>query len=389
MTEQAFNLNEILKKAFPGIQAKEIQHIVNSGEVHTYPPEAVLCREDQLEMLFYILLEGEVCVTKKINAGETRVLHHLQAGDFFGEMAIIQNSSRSATVTTTQTCTVLEIGKEAFNALMTGCASIPVAMVREVTRRLRENDQMAVDDLRIKAREIANAYQSLAEQDYARREFLSTIVHELRTPLMASTGFLQVIRLGILQGEALNTALDTVARNLQDIMSLVNDILFLQEMDLILPEFQPVDLGTVVMNAIDKQRNQAENSKINLTLHISPGLPTVIADAKSLERAINAILDNAIKFSPNGGNVRIEVDHNRQNIWVSFEDEGVGISSSAIPHIFDRFYHTDEIDGHTFRGAGLGLSIARQVIEQHHGEIQVESEVNKGSKFSVLLPLDK
>ena len=136
---------------------------------------------------------------------------------------------------TTENTTVLEIYKEDFTRLVERSSIVSLAMAREVSRRLTQNDTMAIEDLRLKAKELAEAYQQLTEQEYARSEFLSTIAHELRTPLTTTNGFLQIIRMGMLQGEALNSALDLMARNLDDITKLTNDILFMQEMELTFP----------------------------------------------------------------------------------------------------------------------------------------------------------
>jgi signal transduction histidine kinase len=95
----------------------------------------------------------------------------------------------------------------------------------------------------------------------------------------------------------------------------------------------------------------------------------------------------AIKFSPDGGTVFVEVNYNSSWVWVRVEDHGVGIPSEAIPRIFDRYYRLDEVGGHLFRGVGLGLSIARKVIEEHGGRISVDSTLRKGSVFTVYLPL--
>jgi len=302
-------------------------------------------------------------------------------------MAIIHNSPRAATVTTVLPTTTLVIQKEAFSRLLETNSSLSLAMIREVSRRLRENDEMAIEDLRLKAKELAEAYQQLAELDFARRQFLTTIAHELRTPLMAASGYMQVILSGKLQGETLSSALNTVGRNLQDIITLVNDILFLQEMDLILPEFQPADIGDVIAIVVEQQRAQAERNRVDLKLVVPSDLPPVNADSKSLVRAFAAILNNAIKFSPDGGEVLIEISHDHRWMHIMFQDHGVGIPLEALPKIFDRFFHLDNIGGRLFRGIGLGLSIARQVIEQHQGSIEVQSEPGKGSIFTVHLPL--
>jgi signal transduction histidine kinase len=258
-----------------------------------------------------------------------------------------------------------------------------LAIVREVSRRLRENDEMAIGDLRLKARELAQAYQQLAELEFARREFLTSIAHELRTPLMSANGFMQVIRLGMLEGDTLKAALEAIERSLQEITTLSNDILFLQEMDLILPEFKPVDLGVLLPEVITRQEAHARQNKVVIKLEIAADLPTMPGDSQSLGRAFSAILDNAIKFSPNGGEVKVQVGYDTGVIWIRITDHGVGIPAEVLPRIFDRFFHIDSMGAYLFRGLGLGLSIARQVIEQHNGRIEVQSTPWKGSAFTV------
>ena len=376
---------QVLQRAFPGIPTDEAETMISSGKVHSYPPNTVLCREGAVENTFYIILEGEVQVTKLINELETRFLKHLKEGDFFGEMALIHNAPRAATVVTTVPSTILEINKDSFSKLLEQSSSMSLAMVREVSRRLRENDEMAIGDLRLKARELAGAYQQLAEQEFARREFLTTIAHELRTPLTAASGFLQLVRMGVLEGQTLTNAMDAIARNVQDIISLTNDILFLQEMDLILPAFQSTDVAAIVVKLVEQMRPRAVHNAVSLKYDIAPDLPQVNGDAKSLERAIAAILDNAIKFSPDGGDVMVNVGFDANQMCVRVEDHGVGIATDVMPCIFDRFFHVDHVGDYLFRGLGLGLSVARQVIEQHDGKILIESELGKGSTFTILL----
>lgn len=378
---------KILRCAFPGIRQEEAQEMVSVGRVREYPAGTILCREGAVEETFYIILDGDVEVTKEMTNLEQKLMKHLGSGDFFGEMALIHNAPRAATVATVGPVSVLEIRKPDFTKLLERSTTVSLAMVREVSQRLKRNDAMAIEELRLKARELAEAYQQLAEMDYARREFLTTIAHELRTPLTAASGFVQVARMGMLQGDALQAALDTVANNLQSIITLTNDILFLQEMDLILPGFQVIDLGTVVTAAVDQQRARADRSQVGLKLNIAPNMPKFSAEPKSLERAIMAILDNAIKFSPDGGDVLVDVGREDGQVWIRVRDQGVGIPPEAMPRIFDRFFRLDEVKGHLFRGAGLGLSIARQVIEQHQGKIEVESTLDEGSTFTVWLPV--
>jgi signal transduction histidine kinase len=175
-------------------------------------------------------------------------------------------------------------------------SSVAMAMVSEISNRLRPTTNWLSMTCAC-ASELAEAYQKLAEQELARREFLTNVAHELRTPLMVANGYLQMLQKGIMSGDQLTTGIETVARNVQQISALVNDILFLQEMDLVLPDFQAVNMNEVAQLVVDRYIPKAIERNIKLRLVTSPILPPISGDAKSLERALMALVDNAIKYS--------------------------------------------------------------------------------------------
>jgi len=376
---------EIIPHAFPGISQLEIDELLSRAEMKNYTQGTILCQEGNEESTFYILLDGKVDVTKMINNSEQRYLKSLAAGDFFGEMGLIHNAPRAATVLAASPVTVLEIDKENFDRVLQRSSSVSMAMVREISSRLRENDEMAVEDLRIRASELARAYQKLAEQELARREFLKNVAHELRTPLMAAGGFLQLMQKGLITPEKMVGALETVTRNVQQITTLVNDIMFLQEMDLILPKFQAVDMVPIAHEVAEKGQEKAAVNLLTIQVNVQPNLPNVSGDPKSLERALTALVDNAVKFSPDGGRVDINIRDEGNNVIIDIVDQGIGIEASRIPRIFDRFYHLENSGENLFSGIGLGLSITNQVIKQHNGQLSVQSEPGKGSTFTVRL----
>jgi signal transduction histidine kinase len=377
--------SKIIPRAFPGIKTDEIEELISNSQVRSYTPGSILCHENAVEDRFYMILEGEVEVTKVINNTQTRLLKTLGAGDFFGEMAIIHNAPRAATVTAKTDLTTLELDKAGFDRVLHNSTSIALAMVSEISGRLRENDQMAVDDLRMRAGELAQAYQKLAEQDLARREFLTNVAHELRTPLMVASGYLQLMQRGSMDSTQLSAGVEAISRNVQQIVTLVNDILFLQEMELVLPEFQAVDMNRIAQVVVDKYQPKAEERGMTLNFNPNPGLSLVSGDSKSLERALMALVDNAIKFSPSGGNVTIRFDQRDEDMLVAVEDQGIGIEKENLPRIFDRFYHLEKYGEDLFGGIGLGLAITRQVIEQHQGKLEVDSTPGKGSTFTLTL----
>ena len=282
---------------------------------------------------------------------------------------------------------VLELGKEGFDQILERSSSIAMALVREISKRLRQNDEMAVEDLRMRAGELAEAYQKLAEQDLARREFLTNVAHELRTPLMTVSGYLQMMQKGIIASDQLQDVLGRISHNVERIVSLVNDILFLQEIELVLPEFQSVNMADILQAVITKYQDQAQKGRVRFRVKGERDIPQISGDPNSLERALAALIDNAIKFSPRGGEVEIRFNVDQNNLILVVEDHGIGIADETRPHIFDRFYHIESNGEDLFGGLGLGLAITRQVIEQHRGVIEVESTPGRGSVFKIIIPV--
>lgn len=375
----------IIPRAFPGIKPGEVEEIIANSRIKTYPPQSVICREDAIEHTFYMILEGKFEVTKTINHSDKRYLKTLTAGDFFGEMALIHNAPRAATVTSLTEAILLELDDEGFNRVLKHSSSVAMAMVGEISHRLRQNDEMAIEDLRMRAAELADAYQKLAEQELARREFLSNITHELRTPLMIASGYLHALNKGMLTKEQLATSMETITRNVDQIVMLTNDILFLQEMDMVLPEFQSLNMVEVVDKVINKYKDKAQSRQITLTKKGEGNISNVQGDAKSLERAVTALVDNAVKFSKPGGKVEIGFTEQGNQVSISVLDHGIGIEPEIRSRIFDRFFHLEKNGDELYSGVGIGLSITRQVIRQHKGSLDVESTPDKGSKFTITL----
>jgi len=377
--------SKIIPHAFPGISPGEVAELINNSKLVNYPAGTILCHENAIEDTFYLILEGEVEVTKVINNSESRLLKKLAAGDFFGEMALIHNAPRAATVKALTALIGLEINKKAFDQVLKNSSSVSLAMVREISRRLRENDELAIDDLRMRASELAEAYQKLAEQEVARRDFLTNVSHQLRTPLTAASGYLQMLQKGAFPPEKTAEAMESVTRNVQQIAGLVNNILFVQEMDLILEQFEPVNLVELARQVAGQLAGKMEARRIALRIKPDLFLLSVMGDRQNLERAFTAMLDNAIKFSPEGGKVEIHLRRKGEQVGVEISDQGIGIQPEILPHIFERFYHVDKSGGQLFEGLGLGLAITKQVIEQHKGHLDVISTPDKGSSFIMWL----
>jgi signal transduction histidine kinase len=167
---------------------------------------------------------------------------------------------------------------------------------------------------------------------------------------------------------------------------LVNDILFLQEIELVLPEFQAVSMVEVAEKVLQKYESKAATRQVALKLKGDRGVPAVKGDPTSLERALTGLVDNAIKFSVPNKAVEIRLMAQGERVVVSVEDQGTGIPAELQPRIFDRSFHFDAYNGdESYTSLGIGLSVTRQVIEQHNGTLTLDSEPGKGSIFTISL----
>lgn len=156
---------------------------------------------------------------------------------------------------------------------------------------------------------------------------------------------------------------------------------------MIAPAIKPVNLSATIQHVVEECADNADDNDVHILSEIPADLPVLQADPDGLVRALRALLDNAIKFSPEGGDVRIDVSLEADRINIAISDPGIGIEADYLPRIFQRFEHRDSYGDHLFGGIGLGLPIAKHLIESFGGSISVQSEPGQGSVFTVHLPV--
>lgn len=229
----------------------------------------------------------------------------------------------------------------------------------------------------------------LEEERSARRQQLAAIVHELARPLTGMRAAVETLidgaeddvemRSDLLTGMAEELArLERLIRTLQDVQRRGS-----QPMQL---ERKPVSLERLIRASVANFEPAASQLGVELAAEIAQPLPPVLADEDRVIQVLTNLLDNALKFTPRGGWVRVTAGEKADVLWVSVADSGEGISPAELPYIFRHFYHGDELDRREKHGMGLGLTISREIIETHQGEITVTSEVGKGTQFVFTLP---
>ncbi len=238
---------------------------------------------------------------------------------------------------------------------------------------------------------LETSYDQLAEMDRLRSEFFANISHELRTPL---TLILSPIE-ALLQREpplpeTVGESLILVKNNGLRLMKLINDLLEIIRLEegklQINPK--PIDLTTFVPGIADSIRHLAEMKKIVICVQ-SPTHPLIVRGEPSrLEKVLLNLLTNAIKFTPPGGRITVSWGQTQGQAQIEVQDTGIGIAPNELPYVFDRFRQADGSSTRKYQGVGLGLALAKELVEEHHGSLAARSRVGEGTVFSVRLPLD-
>ncbi len=254
----------------------------------------------------------------------------------------------------------------------------------DIREKLEARVEIANKDLEEKNKELINANEELKKLDTLKSDFISLVSHELKTPLSAirtSAEFLESedkVKPGV-QKEMLTN----IIRNIDRQTRLINDILDLSKIEAGKMEFkmEQVDFQEMASVALENIRQLALKKNITISVDISETLPAVNADREKLIIVLNNLLGNALKFTPEGGNIFLSAAENQDGIEVRVKDTGIGIEREKLVRIFDKFYQVDSTSRRKTGGSGLGLSISSGIIKAHGSEICVESEPGAGSTF--------
>ncbi|MFZ5592002.1 MAG: sensor histidine kinase, partial [Bacillota bacterium] len=225
-----------------------------------------------------------------------------------------------------------------------------------------------------------------------RSEFIANVSHELRTPLTSISGFLETLLDGAVEDRELaRHFLQIISDETRRITRLLDDLFALSNIEYrrVTPRRENVDLGDVVERVREIFLPQAQEKNIHLLNNMPHGLPPVVGDSDMLTRVLINLVDNAIKYTPEGGTVSIKGGlADAGGVFVSVTDTGIGIPADSLPRVFERLYRVDRARARgNGSGYGLGLAIVKHIVELHRGRIEVQSTPGVGSTFTVFLPL--
>ena len=401
--EQIIDKISLLRLAFTRLADEELQEIADLTEIRTYPAGHILCQEGAYEEIFYIIADGGIVITQMISEDEgERILRVGGKGDLVGEMALIQNAPRAATVWTTTECTVLEMEKEDFETILSRSPQMAIELIGITLDRMRSNDQMAIEELQ-------KTNKILQQLDRNKLEFIQVAAHELRTPLTVLRGYVDVLNSfpEIQQNPALGEVYDGIIKGASRMHEIVNLMLDITRIDseTVSIGSVPISLGSIIQEIVHELEKASLERKIEVTTLFPNDLPTIYGDPNLIQKAFYHLLVNALKYTPDGGQVEVRaskvmIAEEKPGVEITVRDTGIGLDAEHHELVFEKFYQVGGVSLHSsgvtsFKGGGpgLGLAIVRGVAQNHGGKVWVESpgcdeENFPGSTFFFQLPVE-
>jgi signal transduction histidine kinase len=270
-----------------------------------------------------------------------------------------------------------------------------VGLVRDLERageergRLYESERAALAEAEAAQRLLVEQNDRLRELDRLKDDFVALVSHELRTPLTSITGYLELVLDDPELADENRRFLDVVDRNADRLLRLVSDLLLVAQIESgkLTLDLDDVDLAALAAESVEVLRPAADARDVRIVLDLAD-VPALRGDAPRLGQLLDNLVSNAVKFTEDGGRVVVALERSGEDVVLSVSDTGIGIPAAEQRRLFDRFFRASSAQARAIDGTGLGLTIARAIVEAHGGEVGLESVEGEGTTFRVRLPVD-
>ena len=349
----------------------------------SYPLEAIY-EKTQLTMILSSMVEGVVIIDADekiiLLSPQVSTMLDLRSKDTIGKAywEIIRNEEIISTL------------KDALREQKAIYKDITIIFPSESFFRMQISPVLSEDGEFLGVVAVFHDISEIKRLENLRSEFVANVSHELKTPLTSIKGFVETLKGGALSDEKLaKRFLDIIQVQTEKLENLVTDILTLSTLESkdVKMKFESISIVIVLTSVVDLYKTQIEKKNLTLEMDLGKNLKFISVDCQKIEQVFSNLLDNAIKFTPAGGEIAIRAYQENSFVRIDVKDSGVGIAEEHLPRLFERFYRVDKSRSREFGGTGLGLAIVKHIVQAHNGKITVTSQVDNGSIFSVFLPI--
>ena len=377
---------------FAGIHPDELERISSLMQRKLFTPGEMLIEEGAIATQFFVLIKGQLEVVKSIEGDELEVLNQINiSGELFGEMALVEDKLRSAGIVAKAESEVLVVQKEGFLELVNHFPQFTLEVARSISNYLRKTDTTLIGTLEKKNRELNSTIEELSATREALVEnermsiigrMASTILHDLKNPMTTIAGFAQLIGLKEMAHEDVVKYTKIIAQQVNQFNTLAQELLAFARGSSTL-QLQEMHFPACIEDSLASLHQNLIQQSMKLVTDFQ-GEAVISIDSSRFYRVFENLANNAIEAMAAGGILTVASQIIDDQLIVTISDTGHGMEAEVLSKVFDEFF-THKKHG----GTGLGLAIVKSIVVDHRGEITVESVLDKGTTFTIKLPILK
>lgn len=356
-------------KLFSSLNAAELQLIRECSELRTFPAQHTIFKEGDAGDGIYVVAEGQVQISAVVGQGERRVLSRVRPGEFFGEMAVLDNEPRSATVTTEQPTEVIFIPREKLLKTLETSPRLAASLVREFSLRMRDFNRQYIQEV------------LQAERLTLVGRFARSIVHDFKNPLNIIGLAAELVNMDKASPEMRRTASDRIRKQVDRLNNMISELLEFTRGSHGPVVLASMSYGAFVQRLVEEMQPEVQEKRSTLVLRTEPPDVSLPFDGKRLHHVFANLINNAIDATGAGGEIFLSFEVQPHEVVTRIEDTGPGIAAEILPQLFEAFATFGKA-----KGTGLGLSICKRVVEDHRGWITASNQPGGGAVFSFGLP---
>lgn len=356
-------------KLFSALNAAELEAVRACCSPREFPAQHPIFQEGDAGDGIYIVLDGQVQISALVSQGQRRVLSRAGPGDFFGEMAVLDDEPRSAAATTELPTKVYFIPRASLHQLLERSPRLAVSLVREFSLRMRDFNRHYIEEV------------LQAERLTLVGRFARSIVHDFKNPLGIIGLAAELVSMDKASPEMRATATGRIRKQVDRLNNMISELLEFTRGSQNAVALSRVSYGAYVRDLLAELQPEAQDKRTELILRDQPPEVELPLDEKRLHHVFVNLVHNAIDVMPDGGQITFSFEENPAEVITHLQDTGPGIAPEILPRLFEAFATFGKA-----RGTGLGLSICKRIIEDHGGWIQARSEPGRGAVFSFGLP---